>query len=144
MKQVAVGIITQNGCVLACQRKRDARYAFKWEFPGGKLEEGETPKDAVVRELREELKIDAIVVEELFQQDWVYSEGMSHSTADNAFRVSYFLIRNFSGTPVNHAFEQIRWVSAGELQTMDILEGNRKAVEFLVANATEKIQQHVT
>ena len=59
MKEVAVGIILQDGNVLACQRKRDATYALKWEFPGGKLEPGETPEHALVRELHEELAIHA-------------------------------------------------------------------------------------
>ncbi|HXF99361.1 MAG TPA: NUDIX domain-containing protein, partial [Bacteroidota bacterium] len=46
MKEVSVGILLRNGHVLACQRKRSARYPLKWEFPGGKLEPGETPEDA--------------------------------------------------------------------------------------------------
>jgi 8-oxo-dGTP diphosphatase len=137
MKQVAVGILIRNGLVLACQRRSDARYPLKWEFPGGKLEDGESPESAVVRELREELKINAVVDSEFFRQEWIYNEGVADPQGEGAFRVFYLLIRHFTGTPVNHAFEQIRWVTPEELLRMDILEGNRKAVELLVRHAKE-------
>ncbi|MER3524812.1 MAG: NUDIX hydrolase [Ignavibacteria bacterium] len=135
MKEVAVGIIVRNGQVLACQRKRTARYPLKWEFPGGQLEAGESPEHALVRELSEELGIKAVGHREFFQQEWVYKEGMSNPERDGAYRVYYFLVREFSGEPVNYAFEQIRWTTPAELQYMDILEGNREAVERLVQYA---------
>ena len=137
MKQVAVGIILKDGLVLACQRRGDASYPLKWEFPGGKLEEGETPEAAVVRELHEELGIDAVVESEFFRQEWTYEEAAAGPQGDGAFRVFYLLIRNFMGAPVNHAFEQTRWVTPEELENMDILEGNRKAIELLVRKAKE-------
>jgi 8-oxo-dGTP diphosphatase len=137
MKQVAVGIILKNGFVLACQRRRDASYPLKWEFPGGKLEEGETPEAAVVRELHEELGIDAVVESEFFRQDWTYEEAATGPKDVGTFNVFYLLIREFAGTPVNHAFEQIRWVTPEELEAMDILEGNRIAVNLLVRQARE-------
>ncbi|HXF99498.1 MAG TPA: (deoxy)nucleoside triphosphate pyrophosphohydrolase, partial [Bacteroidota bacterium] len=132
MKEVSVGILLRNGHVLACQRKRSARYPLKWEFPGGKLEPGETPEDALHRELREELCIEPQQTSEFFRQEWVYREGTDNPQRDGAFRVFYFLVTDFSGEPVNRAFEQIRWVSPQELKFMDILEGNREAVERLV------------
>jgi 8-oxo-dGTP diphosphatase len=135
MKEVAVGIILRNGYVLACQRKRGASYALKWEFPGGKLEEGESPENALARELREELAIEAHVAEEFWRQEWVYRDGSDGAHRDGSFRVFYFLVRGFSGEPVNHAFEQIQWIRPHDLQTMDILEGNRDAVERLVKYA---------
>ena len=141
MKHVAVGIIISGKHVLACQRKHNMRYPLKWEFPGGKLEDDETPEAALIRELREELAIEAIVQQEFHRQEWVYSEGVADPKTDGAFRVFYFLIRSFTGTPVNHAFEQIKWVTPEELEKMDILEGNRKAVELLVSDAKKTQQQ---
>lgn len=138
MKEVAVGIILKNGQVLACQRKRDARYALKWEFPGGKLEPGETAEHALLRELREELAIDAKVGKEFFRQEWMYTEGTDTPQRDGSFRVFYFWVREYSGEPVNLAFEHIQWMSPYELQAMDILEGNREAVERLVKYAKEQ------
>ena len=142
MKQVAVGIIMRDGLVLACQRRRDASNSLKWEFPGGKLENGESPESAVVRELREELGIDALIDREFCRHEYVYPGADSHS--DGAFRVFYYLVHTFTGTPVNHAFEQIRWVTPVELKDMDILEGNRKAVEMLVSHESEKHVQKLT
>ncbi len=141
MKQVAVGIILNQNNVLACQRRHDARYPLKWEFPGGKLENGETAIEAVVRELHEELEITATVERELHRQEWVYSDGAVDARNDAAFRVFYFLIRTFAGTPINRAFEQIRWVTPQELTTMDILEGNREAVNLLVRDEGWILQQ---
>jgi len=132
MREVSVGIILKDGEVLACQRRRTARYPLKWEFPGGKIEEGETPQQALLRELREELAIEAVIGKELHRQEWTYPEGVSDRSPDNAFRVFYHLVPYFAGTPVNHAFEQILWVSPPELLAMDILEGNREAVRLLV------------
>lgn len=138
MKQVAVGIIWNHKRVLACQRRHDKSYPLKWEFPGGKLENGEAPEAAVVRELREELGISAVVDRELYKQEWTYSFGGTDPKKESVFRVFYFLIHSFTGSPVNHAFEQIRWVTPEELRCMDILEGNREAVEILVGHANEK------
>ena len=137
MKQVAVGIIMKNGQVLACQRKGTVRYPLKWEFPGGKIEQNETPEEALVRELREELSIEAALEKEFFRQDWVYPDSAGAARNDGTFRVFYFLVRWFKGEPVNRTFEQILWVSPSELQAMDILEGNREAVALLVKHAKE-------
>jgi 8-oxo-dGTP diphosphatase len=60
---VAAGIVIENGRVLLAQRKPDAHLAGAWELPGGKVEEGEDPRDALRRELREELGIDVRVGE---------------------------------------------------------------------------------
>ena len=141
MKQVAVGIIIKDGDVLACQRKRNGAYPLKWEFPGGKLENGESPESALTRELREELGIDVVIACEFHRQEWVYSQGVAESKEDGSFRIFYFLIQTFSGTPANHVFEQIRWVTPLELSQMDILEGNRPAVERLLTLSNSSTEQ---
>ncbi len=140
MKEVAVGIILVDGKVLACQRRQNAKYPLKWEFPGGKIEPGETPKHALKRELHEELGIDAQIDAEFYRQEWVYAEGTDTPQRDGSFRVFYFLVKQFSGEPVNQAFEQIQWVRPRELAEFDILEGNKGAVELLVKYA----EQHQT
>jgi 8-oxo-dGTP diphosphatase len=134
---VVVGILWRNGRVLACQRKKDARYPLKWEFPGGKIEPGETPGAALVRELREELSIDAVVAEELHRQSWVYAEHAAGG-GTGAFDVRYIAVRSFTGEPVNRAFEQILWVRPSELERMDILEGNRETIRRLAAYEAEQ------
>jgi 8-oxo-dGTP diphosphatase len=132
MKEVAVGMILRDGKVLACQRKRTVRYPLKWEFPGGKIEPGETPRDAVVRELREELAIEAVPDDILLTHEWVYGNGSAGSPHEGRYRVTYFIVRQFSGKPTNITFEDIRWVVPSALLRMDILEGNRQAVTLLL------------
>lgn len=142
MKRVAVGIVVGNGLVLACQRLRNARYPMKWEFPGGKIEQGESAAEALIRELREELSIEVTTHQEFHRQQWVYPDSKNTNNSSGAFHVTYFLVHSFSGEPVNNAFEQIQWVIPADLLTMDILEGNREAIELLVRHA--QLQQSAT
>ena len=132
MKEVAVGIILRNGQVLACQRKRTVRYGLKWEFPGGKIEAGETAREALIRELHEELDIQARPQGELLTHDWVYKESTTGTEPSGAFRITYFIVPSFSGRIVNRTFEAIRWVTPPELEQMDVLEGNRVAINILL------------
>ena len=74
MKEVAVGILVRNQTVLAGQRRRSVQYPLKWEFPGGKLEPGETPEQALIRELHEELSIEARPGQLLLRQEWDYGD----------------------------------------------------------------------
>ena len=138
MQPVAVGIVMRNGRVLACQRKRTARYPLKWEFPGGKIEPEESPWEALVRELREELDIVAEGGTEFHRQKWTYPESSVDDKRDGTFSVIYYLVRTFSGEPDNRVFEQIRWVRPAELHRMDVLEGNREAIELLVKHETSR------
>jgi 8-oxo-dGTP diphosphatase len=135
MKDVAVGIIERDGEVLVCQRKRTVPCPLQWEFPGGKLEQGETPAAALARELREELSIDAVVEGELHRQEWIYPAF--HGRGDRAFRVHYLRVASYSGELHNNTFEQLRWVRPADLQQMDILEGNREAVALLIQQAKD-------
>jgi 8-oxo-dGTP diphosphatase len=132
MREVVVGIITHGDRILACQRRSSARYPLKWEFPGGKIEQGETPSQALARELHEELNIQARIGEQFFRQEWIYPDSVTDPHKDGAFRVFYHYVHSFTGAPLNKVFEQIRWVTLPELQALDLLEGNREAVAFLV------------
>jgi mutator protein MutT len=129
MKKVAAGIVLRDGLVLACQRLSTGRFPFKWEFPGGKIEPGETSWEALVRELDEELGIRAEVEGEFHRQQWTYPTG--------TFDVTYMIVRTFAGEPENRAFEQILWVSPYDLLQMDILDGNRPVVELLIRHVQE-------
>jgi mutator protein MutT len=124
MIKVAVGIITINSQVLVCQRKKTSRYGLKWEFPGGKLKNGESVEHCLHRELLEELSINAIIGEEFFRQHWLYPDSGS-------FEVFYHLVPSYSGTLRNNVFEQIRWAHFSELARIDMLEGNREVISQL-------------
>ena len=123
MLEVSVAIIFRNNLILACQRKRSAKYPLQWEFPGGKIEPGETPAEALARELKEELGIVAVPGLEYHRQEWDYG--------DTAYRVFYYRVDRFEGEPANLAFEEIRWVTPQELAAMEVLAGNREVVQKL-------------
>ena len=135
MIKVAVGIVFIGSQVLVCQRKKYSRYPLKWEFPGGKFENGESAEQCLHRELQEELSIDAKVGEEFYKQQWQYPDSGS-------FEISYHLVPSFSGTIRNNVFEQIRLVSVSELVNIDMLEGNKDAVEKLKVQS-EKLKNKI-
>jgi 8-oxo-dGTP diphosphatase len=124
MTKVAVGILRRAGKILACQRRRGGRYQLKWEFPGGKLESGESVEKCLARELREELSIDIHDVDGIEVQSAYYEDGGS-------FEVAYCNVTGFDGEPKNNVFEQIRWVTLEELRSLDILEGNKDFIAKL-------------
>ena len=121
MTQAAVAILQREKRILICQRKKGARYALKWEFPGGKVEEGESFFECAKREVREELSIAFDAFDRSESQINRYDDG-------GVFEVMYFFVSRFEGAPVNNAFEQIRWVTLDELRSLDILEGNKPLV----------------
>ena len=131
MIKVAVGIIVQIGTtpgtdrVLLCQRGQSARYPLKWEFPGGKLENDEPLEDCLRRELREELGINAEIETLFHRQHYVYPDSGSYD-------VSYYLVKNFSGTVTNNVFAHWLWVPVADLNSYDILEGNRAVAKKLL------------
>jgi 8-oxo-dGTP diphosphatase len=120
MIQVAVGIIARAGRVLVCQRKKGMRYELKWEFPGGKVENGEDPKSTLERELLEELNITAEVGDEIYRQQWVYPD-------QGEFDIHFFSVEKFTGDPQNLVFAGIRWVSLQDLKKLDLLDGSKEA-----------------
>src|ERR1700747_2283310 len=71
---VAAALILRNSKLLVCQRHRNDSHALQWEFPGGKVEPGESPAQALARELREELGIEATIGKELFRTSHRYGE----------------------------------------------------------------------
>jgi 8-oxo-dGTP diphosphatase len=114
---VSAGIIHRNGQVLVGQRRSADRHPFKWEFPGGKVEPGETPQQALVRELWEELHIEASIGTELARYEHDYPSG-------SRVHLLFFAVPRFSGEPTGQVFEQIRWVDLSELPELDFLDGD--------------------
>ena len=124
MTRVAVGILRRDGKILACQRKRGGRYQLKWEFPGGKLEQGESVEECLARELQEELSITIRGIDRIEVQSSEYEDG-------GLFEVAYCNVTGFDGELTNNVFEQICWVTVQELRTLDILEGNKDFIAKL-------------
>ncbi len=116
---VAVAILQrEDGQVLLCQRPPGKSYALQWEFPGGKLEPGETAEEALRRELMEELAIEATVDTLLYEQVSEYSDG-------GTFAVGYYLVHEWMGEIRNGGFADMHWVGLTDLSSYDILAGNR-------------------
>jgi A/G-specific adenine glycosylase len=117
MIQAAVAILQNNRRLLVGQRKKNSRYGLKWEFPGGKLKPGESVAECVRREVREELSIEIDAIARTTLQVNSYDDG-------GVYEVTYCFVSHYAGTPVNNAFEEIRWATLDELRSLDVLEGN--------------------
>lgn len=122
--RVAVGILRRDEEVLLCQRKRTAKFGLQWEFPGGKVEAGETDEECLRRELREELSVE---LENVSPYD---SEEMSYS--DHGDFAVVFFTASPSGEFINNVFEDIRWVPIKQLPEYNNLSGNKRIVERLL------------
>ena len=114
---VSAAVIYRSGQVLLTQRRKIDAHPLKWEFPGGKIDPGESPQQALVRELREELQIDATVSSELARYQYEYAGG-------KRVYLIFFTVRHFVGQPTNCVFNQICWVGLRDLETLDFLEGD--------------------
>lgn len=114
---VSAAIIHRDGHVLVGQRRKGDRHPLKWEFPGGKVEFGETPQQALIRELREELQIDATIGTELARYEHDYPSG-------SRVHLLFFTISGYAGDPMAKVFEQICWKDLRDLPGLDFLEGD--------------------
>ena len=121
MKRVAAALIVQDGNILICQRTRHQPFPLQWEFPGGKIEEGEQPRDALRRELDEELGIDAEVQEEVARIQHEYKNG-------NSVELRFFLVSRFQRDIENRIFRDVRWVKRSQLPDYDFLEADRELI----------------
>src|ERR1700733_783290 len=103
-----------GGEVLICQRKADQPMSLKWEFPGGKIEDGESSEVALARELDEELGITAVIGRRGAR---VWHKNRNGGTID----LQFFAVREFEGALENRIFNDMRWVPVAELPGYDFL-----------------------
>ena len=123
---MAAALIIRENEVLIGQRRPDQPMASMWEFPGGKIEAGETAQQALARELFEELGIRASIGAPVTRIRHNYRHG-------GAVDLQFFVVRQFAGEIVNHIYEQIRWVSLKDLPTYDFLAADRGLIRDLAA-----------
>jgi 8-oxo-dGTP diphosphatase len=124
MKRVVAAVILKDGKVLVCQRTRHQTMPLKWEFPGGKIEEGEQPRDALRRELDEELGIDAKIGEEVLRMVHEYPGGGS-------VELRFFVVHDYHGEIENKIFRDVQWAPRSELPKYDFLEADLPLVRDL-------------
>jgi 8-oxo-dGTP diphosphatase len=106
----AAALIDPDGRVLLAQRPEGKSMAGLWEFPGGKLEAGETPEDCLVRELHEELGI------ETWESCLAPLAFASHSYADFHLLMPLFACRKWNGTPQSREGQALKWVAPMRLR----------------------------
>ena len=126
MKRVVAALISKNGKLLVCQRTRHQTMPLKWEFPGGKIEEREQPRDALYRELEEELGILATIGDEVARIRHEYPNG-------GKVELRFFVVREYQGEIENRIFKDIQWAQPGDLPKYDFLEADLTLVRDLAA-----------
>jgi 8-oxo-dGTP diphosphatase len=126
LRFVAAALILRGDEVLICQRKAGSPMGLKWEFPGGKLEAGESPEQALRRELDEELGIAASVGTRIAHLRHTYRSG-------GAVDLQFFAVHTFTGDITNQIFEDVRWVPLRTLPEYDFLAADRDLVRDLAA-----------
>ena len=124
MKRVVAGLILQQGKLLVCQRTRHQTMPLKWEFPGGKIEEGEQPRDALRRELEEELGILATIGDEVARIQHEYPNG-------GMVELRFYIVREYKGELENRIFRDMQWADPPELPMFDFLEADLTVVNDL-------------
>jgi 8-oxo-dGTP diphosphatase len=130
LRVVAAALRDREGCFLIAQRPPGKSSAGRWEFPGGKIDGEETPEQAMVRELREELGIDGDIETLQFM---MRIEELQPCGAARLRRLELhcFLLESWRGTPVPLDGQQLKWVAAQRLADEDILEADAPFVAAL-------------
>ncbi len=121
IKRVVAALIIKDGKILVCQRTRHQTMPLKWEFPGGKIEDGEQPRDALRRELDEELGIDAKIGEEVARIQHTYKGG-------GAVELRFYAVHEYKGELENRIFRDMQWADRKNLPTFDFLEADLELV----------------
>lgn len=126
-KKVIAGVIEKNNLILLAQRgKRDHIYG-KWEFPGGKVEDGETDQECLIRELYEEFGIHAEIGNHLCDSAFIYN--------NQSYIMRAYHVPAFTGNITLTEHLQIQWVSIDQLQTYDVPEPDKPIVATLTTSS---------
>jgi 8-oxo-dGTP diphosphatase len=125
---VAAGIIQSGERILICQRHHTDAYGLQWEFPGGKVRDGEELPASLARELEEELAIQAEIGPEVFR--------LRHRYPDRYVEVVFFGIPRYRGEVRNRVFEAIAWAPRSRLAEYNFLEADRELVKRLSEGET--------
>ncbi|MGO8720833.1 MAG: (deoxy)nucleoside triphosphate pyrophosphohydrolase [Acidobacteriaceae bacterium] len=124
MRAVVAALILRDKEVFICQRKAGTAMGLRWEFPGGKIEPGETPEQALRRELEEELGIEANIGPFIAEVRHNYRNGGS-------IHLRFFAVHHFQGEMRNRVFQDMRWAQLRDLPAYNFLAADRKFIRDL-------------
>ena len=119
---VVAAVIKKDGRIFATQRGYGAQ-KDGWEFPGGKVEKGEDPRDALVREIREELEVEILPLEEICTVEYDYP--------NISIRLICFWAELVEGSPVLLEHEAAKWLEPDEIDSLEWLPADRKILPYL-------------
>ena len=128
MVQVVAAILEREGRILVGQRTSEQSHPLKWEFPGGKVEPGESAEQALSRELEEELGIRGAAGEEVTRYQFRYPDK-------SPIELIFVRVRTFHGEPANLIFHDLRWHPKGSLRELDFVEGDRPFLDGIYTSA---------
>lgn len=119
MLAAACALIDRDGRILLAKKPDEGDQPGKWEFPGGKLDEGETPEQALVRELKEELAIET-------EESCLAPIGFaSHDLGEFHLLMPLFVCRKWTGAAIARIHQKIEWVRSNALLQYDLLDADR-------------------
>jgi 8-oxo-dGTP diphosphatase len=127
---VVAALILRDSKILVCQRRRDDTHSLQWEFPGGKVEPGEMPQEALARELREELGVEAAIGRELFRTRHGYREVQSELEL-----IFCQAVIDRSAELQNLVFEGFEWAEPSALLQYNFLQADEEFVALLASHA---------
>lgn len=121
---VVTGVIKREDKFLLGQRPESGSMAGVWEFPGGKIEYGESPEEALARELHEELGIDANIGD--------LKLSTTHNYGETGILLLFYEVKYFKGAlkPVHH--HEIKWVHREDLKSENLPEANKKVLDKIL------------
>jgi 8-oxo-dGTP diphosphatase len=127
---VVAALILRDSKILVCQRRSDDTHGLQWEFPGGKIEPGEAPQEALVRELREELGVESTIGKELFRARHRYRDAGTELQL-----IFYQADVDHSAELQNLVFEGFEWADLSELPNYDFLQADREFIALLTSHS---------
>lgn len=119
MIEVVCGVIYNDKKEVLLVKKASGKYKGQWEFAGGKIQEGETPEESLVREIREELDISIEVI------------GLIYENKFENYRLLFYKSKHISGRITLKEHSATRWVNTNELNDFDLIEGDRCMLKVL-------------
>lgn len=127
VRVVAGALFDARGRVLIAQRPAGTHMAGRWEFPGGKIDAGETELDALRRELKEELGVTLRAAERLLE--------LSHDYPERRVELCMWRVSSYTGVPLSLQAQALKWVDPAQLEREDLLEADRPIVALLTGSA---------